>query len=166
MGDEIEFKIEEKSDQLKKQVMNLLHEYPDHFIHGLFESSAEEDFQKSIIACAHRDSLLVGCLMYSPINNEFNWLATKRHMGLNKQQIAKGLFETGYKTIPKGTAVHLFVNTEDASIPGTSSFSGKNFDPARDFYRSIGLEIKEENRIENKYGPGAHAYKVSWVPNS
>jgi hypothetical protein len=29
----------------------------------------------------------------------------------------------------------------------------------------MGLEIKEENRVENKYGEGAHAYRVAWIPN-
>ena len=30
---------------------------------------------------------------------------------------------------------------------------------------SVCLELKKENRVENKYGQGAHAYRVEWTPN-
>ena len=37
----VDFKVVEKSGKVKKDVMDLLHEYPNHFVPGLFEESAE-----------------------------------------------------------------------------------------------------------------------------
>lgn len=161
----VNFKIVEKSDKVKAEVMDLLHEYPDHFVHGLFEQYAENDFQDSDIVIAYDGSEAIGCLMFNRQTNEYNWLAVKKGISFSKSKIAKRLFESFYPTIEPGTEVHLFVNTEDAQISDRPDFSGKNFEPARNLYRSIGLEIKEENRVENKYGEGAHAYRVAWTPN-
>lgn len=159
------FKIIKNNNKAKTIVIELLHEYPNHFIQGLFEPAVEEDFQKSKISIAYLGEQPVGCLIFYPETNEFNWLAVKRGLRLSKTEIARGLFKNFYHIIEQGVKVHLFVNTEDAYIPGYPLFSGKNFEPARRFYKSMGLEIKEDNRIENKYGPGAHVYKVEWVPN-
>ena len=161
----INFEIVQKNDQVKKDVMDLLHQYPDHFVHGLFEQYAEQDFQDSDIVLAHDGNTAIGCLMFNRTTNEYNWLAIKRDIPFSKTEIAKRLFESFYPTIKPGTVVHLFVNTEDAKIPDRPNFSGKNFEPARKLYTSMGLGIKEENRIEDKYGPGAHAYRVEWIPN-
>ena len=162
---DINFKIVEKNDEIKGVVMELLHEYPDNFIHGFFEELAEKDFKGSDIMLAYDEDIPIGCLMFNRTTKEFNWLAVKRDIKIRKSEIAKRLFESFYPTIEPGTRVHMFPNTEDASFPGHPSFSGKNFEPARRLYRSMGLEMKEENRVENKYGPGAHAYKVEWIPN-
>lgn len=103
--------------------------------------------------------------MLNRVTNEFNWLAVKKDIAFSKIEIAKRLFESFYPTINQDTEVHFFVNTDDAKIPGEQKFSGKNFRAARSLYRSMGLEIKEENRVENKFGTGAHAYRVAWIPN-
>ncbi|MBP9760364.1 MAG: hypothetical protein KBD24_03275 [Candidatus Pacebacteria bacterium] len=159
------FNIVEKSDKVKAEVMGLLHEYPDHFVHGLFEQYAENDFQESDVVVAYDKDEAIGCLMFNRQTNEYTWLAVKKGIPFSKLAIAKKLFESFYSTIEQGAEVHFFVNTEDAVIPGKPNFSGKNFEPARRLCRSMGLEISEENRVENKYGAGAHAHRVAWVPN-
>ncbi len=165
VGD-IRFEImTEKNELLKSQVMDLLHEYPDQFVPGLFEPAAEQDFADSHIVIAHYGEIPVGCLMFNPTTKEYNWLAVKRGMNLPKREIARHLFESFYPSIEPGTEVYAFPNTEDAHIPEVPSFSGKSFDAARDLYRSMGWEMKEENIIQDHYGPGAHVYKVAWVPN-
>jgi hypothetical protein len=161
----VDFKIVEKSEKVRGEVMDLLHEYPQNFVHGLFEQYAEQDFAESDIIVAYDGNTPIGCLMFNRTTNEYNWLAVKKDVKFSKTEIAKRLFESFYPTIQSGTEVHFFVNTEDAQIPGQSDFSGKNFEPARKLYRSMGLELKEENRVENKYGQGAHAYRVEWTPN-
>lgn len=161
----IDFFIVEKNNKVKKEVMDLLHEYPQHFVHGLFEQYAENDYQDSDIVVAYNGNEAVGCLMFNRQTNEYNWLAVKKGIPFSKSEIAKRLFESFYPTIEPGTEVHLFVNTEDAQIPDNPNFSGKNFEPARSLYHSMGLEIKEENRVEDKYGEGGHAYRVAWIPN-
>ena len=162
----LEFKIAEKNEQTKTDIMNILHEYPEQFIHGVFEALVDADYATSDIIVAYDGERVVGCLMFDRASNEFNWLAVEKDVKVPKSEIAKKLFETVYSTLPQGTEVHLYVNTEDAHYPGYPDFSGKNFERARNFYRSsMGLEINEENREENKYGPGAHAYKVAWVPH-
>jgi|SRR3989338_2420440 len=163
--EEINFKIVEKNESIKKDVMDLLHEYPTHFIPGLFEESAEKDFENSDILVAYDGDMAIGCLMFNRTTKEYNWLAVKRDIKFQRSEIAKRLFESFYPTIEPGTTVVAFLNTEDASIPGQPSFSGQNFEPVRKLYRSMGLEMKEENRVENKYGSGAHVYKVEWIPN-
>jgi hypothetical protein len=163
--EQITFKIAEKNDTVKRDVMGLLHEYPRQFIHGLFESAAEKDFLDSDIMVAYDGSTAVGCLMFNRSTNEFNWLAVKNDAAVSKAAIAKRLFVSFYPTIVPGCEVHLFVNTEDALIAGYPDFSGKNFESARNLYRAMGLELKPENRVVDKYGSGSHAYNVSWVPN-
>lgn len=161
----VEFKIVEKNEKNKNDVLDLLHEYPQNFVHGLFEQYAEQDFVSSDIVVAYNENIPIGCLMFNKIINEYKWLAVKKGIKFSKTEIAKRLFESFYPIIKQGAKVHFFVNTEDAQIPGQADFSGKNFEPARKLYRSMGLEIKAENRVENKYGQGAHAYRVEWVPN-
>jgi hypothetical protein len=51
------------------------------------------------------------------------------------------------------------VNTEDSTYPGYPDL-GKDFEPARNLYRSMGLTFSRE---ENKFGEGTHAYRVSGV---
>ncbi|MBU0649121.1 hypothetical protein KJ969_03435 [Patescibacteria group bacterium] len=159
---EIHFEIAKKDEELKNKVMDLLHEYPEHFVHELFEEAAEKDFENSDIMVACQDDEIVGCLMFNRKINEFNWLAVSKKIKEPKTDIARRLFESFYPTIEQGTVVHFFVNTEDAYIPGNKSFSGKNFEAARKLYRSMGLELKKENIVKNKYGRGSHAYKVAW----
>lgn len=160
--EKVTFEIVEKDEETKEDIMNLLHQYPDQFVPGLFETSAEQDFENSDTMVARDDDKIAGCLMFDRQKNEFNWLAIDRTIKIPKSKVAKLLFESFYKKIPHGTSVHFFVNTKDASIPNQPSFSGRKFGAAMRLYRSMGLEIKEENRIENKFGPGAHAYKVEW----
>lgn len=155
--------IAEKNDNLKNAVMELLHQYPDHFVSGLFEEAAENDFDVSDIMVAKIDNQIIGCLMFNRKTNEFNWLAISKAIKGPKTEIAKQLFENFYPTIERGTAVRFFVNTEDASIPGQDSFSGKNFKPALKLYKSMGLEFDEKNIIKDYYGEGAHVYKVEWT---
>jgi len=161
----ISFKIVEKNDITKKEVFYLLHQYPNHFIQGLFEEVAEVDFFNSDVVVAYKEGQPVGCLMFDRKHNEFNWLAVSKEIKGSRSEIAKQLFETFYPSIQPGTEVHLYVNTEDATVEGHQDFSGSKFEAARRLYKSMGLEIKEENRIENKYGLGSHAYLVKWVPN-
>jgi hypothetical protein len=161
----IDFKIVEKNEKIKSDVMDLLHEYPQNFVHGLFEKYAEQDFQDSDVAIAYEGNRAIGCLMFNKETNEFNWLAVKKDLAFSKPEIAKCLFESFYPTINPGTEVHFFVNTENAQIPGQPNFHGKNFEPARKLYRSMGLEMKDENRVESKYGSGAYDYRVAWIPN-
>ena len=162
---EVNFTIVDKNEKVRTDIINLLHEYPENFVHGLFEQQAEQDFSDSEIVVAYDGETPIGCLMFNRKNNEYNWLTVKRSIKFSKAEIAKRLFESFYPAIEPGTEVHFFVNTEDAQIPGQTTFSGQNFEPARKLYRSMGLELKEENRVEDKYGPGAHAYKVAWTPN-
>lgn len=157
-----DFEIAEKNEKLKSEVFKLLHQYPDHFIPGLFEQAAEQDFEKSDIMVAIRNNQIVGCLMFDRQIKEFNWLAVSKEINDLRAKIAKKLFEKFYPTIEPGTSVHFFVNTEDAYIPGQETFSGKNFESARKLYLSMGLDMKEENIIRNYYGEGAHVYKVEW----
>jgi|GEM_PF-3532153 len=161
----IRFQIVEKNEKVKTEVMDLLHEYPDNFVHGLFEKTAEQDFTNSDIVVAYDGSVVIGCLMFNRATSEFTWLAVKKGIKISKGEIAKRLFESFYPTIKPGVEVHFFVNTEDAQIADHPNFSGQNFEPARRLYRSMGLEIKEENRVQDKFGTGAHAYEVKWVPN-
>ncbi len=161
----VDFRIVEKNEQVKKNLMDLLHEYPNHFIPGLFEKTAEKDFDASDVMLAYDGDTPVGCLMFNRSTKEFNWLAVTRDTKMRRSEIARSLFESFYPTIESGTKVVAFPNTEDASIPGQPTFSGQNFDAARKLYRSMGWDMSEENRVENKYGEGAHVYRVEWVPN-
>jgi hypothetical protein len=145
--------------------MDLLHEYPENFVQGLFEKHAEQDFLESDIVVAYDEDIPIGCLMFNRATSEYNWLAVKNDIKFSKAEIAKRLFESFYSTIEQGEEVHLFVNTEDAQILDKPEFSGANFEPARKLYRSMGLELKEGDRVENKYGAGSHAYRVGWIPN-
>ena len=163
-NDDVEYRIAQKNDVVKQQVMDLLHEYPNHFVHGLFEEHAERDFQEADTAVAYRAGEIVGCLMFNRQTNEYRWLAVTRSISGSKRVIAKRLFESFYPTLEPGTEVHLFVNTEDARIADAPQFSGEQFEPARKLYRSMGLELASKNRVENKYGDGAHAYRVAWIP--
>ena len=158
-------KIAEKNERLKTRVMELLHEWPDQFVHGLFEETAEKDFNESDIAIAIIGDEIVGCLMFNrKTTNEFNWLAVSKKIERgSKAPIAKQLFEKFFSTIESGTTVCFFPNTEDAFISEIESFSGKSFEPARRLYRSMGFELKEENIMLDHYGPGAYVYKVEWV---
>ena len=161
----VDFKVVEKSGKVKKDVMDLLHEYPNHFVPGLFEESAEKDFDDSDIMLAYDEDVPIGCLMFNRTTKEFNWLAVKRNTKIQRSEVAKRLFESFYPSIEPGTKVIAFPNTEDASIPDKPTFSGENFEPARRIYRSMGWEMNEENRVENKYGQGGHVYRVEWTPN-
>ncbi len=154
--------IAEKNDNLKKRVMELLHQYPDHFVPGLFEEVAEKDFDSSDIMVAKINNQVIGCLMFNRKTNQFNWLAISKTIKREKAEIAKQLFENFYPTIERGTFVHFFVNTEDASIPRQDSFSGKKFEPARRLYKSMGLILDDKNIIKDYYGKGAHVYRVEW----
>ena len=58
-----------------------------------------------------------------------------------------------------------YINTEDSYIPGYPSFSGTNFESARNLYRSLGLDMNDRNIIKDYYGEGAHVYRVEWTPN-
>ena len=161
----VDFKIVENSEKNKKVVMDLLHEYPNHFVPGLFEKSAEKDFEDSDIMIAYDGDTPIGCVMLHKVTREYNWMAVKRDTKIRRSEVARRLFESFYPTIPPGTKLTAFPNTEDAFIPGHPSFSGKNFEAARKIYREMGWEMKEENRVENKYGQGAHVYRVEWIPN-
>lgn len=158
----VTFKIAEKTEDLKQRVMALLHEYPNHFVPGLFEAAAEQDFGASDIMTAVQGDTIVGCLMFNRVTNEFNWLAVSKEIKGPKSGIAKQLFENFYPTIEPGTTVRMFPNTEDSFIPGVESFSGANFEAARNLYRSMGFELTEENIIRDHYGEGGHVYKVEW----
>lgn len=156
------FEIAEKNEKLKNEIIELLHQYPDHFVPGLFEEVAKQDFDNSDIMVAVRNNRIVGCLMFDRQTNEFNWLAVSKEIEDSKAEIAKKLFENFYPTVEPGTSVHFFVNTEDARIPEQETFSGKNFEPAIKLYRSMGFELNAENIINDYYGKGAHVYKVEW----
>jgi len=158
----VTYKIADKTKRSKDIVLKLLHEYPDHFLQGLFEPVAESDFLESIVVIAYDNEKPIGCLMYNPTSHEFSWLAVSKLVSVPKRTIAQGMFAILYEYVPNDTAVHLFVNTEDASIEGCPNFSGRNFEPARNLYKSMGFEFNE--RIDNKFGVGAHAYKVVWAP--
>jgi hypothetical protein len=162
---EIEYNYASKNESTKKQVIELLHQFPAHFVQGVFERQAENDYMKSDTVLARLNNEIIGCLMFDRTTNEFNWLAVSPVLKIKRTEIAKQLFNQIYTTLEPGTTVHLFVNTEDAYIPGNNSFSGKNFAAARKFYTSMGLELKPENIIKNYYGPGAHVYKVEWNIN-
>jgi hypothetical protein len=145
--------------------MSLLHEYPDQFVPGLFEESALKDFDESDIMFAYDDDLPIGCLMFNRETGEFNWLAVERITKFKRADVARRLFESFYPTIERGVKVIAFPNTPDATIPGHPSFSGKHFEAARKIYRDMGWEMTEENIVIDKYGPGAHTYRVEWIPN-
>lgn len=164
MGDPIRIEIAEKSGELRVAVMELLHQYPDRFVHGVFESHAEKDFAVSEIAVARSGDEVMGCLMFDRPASEYKWLAVRRGRQLPKAAIARRLFEVFYPTLAPGTTVRIFVNTEDSSVVGHPEFSGKNFESARNLYRSMGLEFREDCRINDYYGPGSHVYRVEWVP--
>lgn len=106
--EDVDFKIVEKNENVKKDVMDLLHEYPENFIHGLFEQLAEQDFAESDIVVAYDENTAIGCLMFNRATNEFNWLVVKRGIKFPKAEIAKCLFESFYLTIEPGTEVHFF----------------------------------------------------------
>jgi len=163
-AERIEFRTIEKNAENKKVVMELLHEYPEQFVHGSFEKFAEQDFGESDTMIAYDGNVPVGCLMFNKETSEFSWLAVTKNTNVRRREIGKKLFESFYPSIAPGTKVHLFINTEDAFIPGHPEFSGQNFSSARDMYKSMGLEMKEENRVENKYGEGCHVYRVTWIP--
>jgi len=75
---EISYKIADKANKSKEVVLKLLHEYPDHFLQGLFEPVAEKDFDESITSIAYDNDCPIGCLMYNPISHEFSWLAVSK----------------------------------------------------------------------------------------
>lgn len=59
---EVRFEIAPKSEELKKEVMDLLHEYPENFVPGLFEQVAEQDFAGSDVVVAYDGTLPWGAL--------------------------------------------------------------------------------------------------------
>jgi len=158
------FKKVEKNEKTEKEVMDLLHEYPAQFIHGVFEGYAENDFKNSSVFIAYDADIAIGCLMYISETKECNWLAVKKDTVFPRREIARQLFESVYETIPPGEEIYFYVNTEDSSMPGYDKL-GESFETARKIYKSWGWEMKEENRINDYYGPGAHVYKVTWIPN-
>ncbi len=164
MSENVRFEIVENNEKSLQVVMGLLHEYPNHFVQGLFEAVAVEDFWKSDIMIAFDGEQPIGCIMLDAKTKEFNWLAVTRSTIRKRAVIARQLFESFCSFFPPGTEYVFCVNTEDATVPGHPHFSGANFDPARTLYRAMGLVMNQENRREDWYGPGAHVYQVRWVP--
>ncbi len=142
-------------------IFALLHEYPDNFLHGLFEDDAERDYKDSLIAVAKQKNTIIGCVMYNPITSEFTWLAVSSQLKIGKSDIAKKLFESVFKTLSNGSTFYWYVNTEDSVYPGYPKL-GSFFEPARRLYKAMGMKFTRE---ENKLGLGTHVYKVEGVIN-
>jgi len=142
-------------------IFALLHEYPDNFLHGLFEKDAERDYKDSLITVAKQGGAIIGCVMYNPITTEFTWLAVSPQLKIGKSEIAEKLFNSVFKTLPEGSSFYWYVNTEDSVYPGYPKL-GSFFEPARRLYKAMGMKF---TRKENKLGLGTHMYKVEGVFN-
>lgn len=146
-------------EKVHDEIFDLLHEYPQNFLHGHFETWADEDYKESEIMTAQYAGKIIGCLFYNKITHEFNWLAVSSKIPKGKREIAKKLFEHIFETLSEGTSFFWYVNTEDSVYDGYPEL-GKYFEPARALYKSMGLTF---TRVENKFGKGAHAYRVEGI---
>lgn len=160
----INFKIVDKNGVIKKEVFDLLHQYPGNFVPGLFEKHAELDFEQSDVCIAYDKDRPIGCLMLNRSNNEFLWLAVEKDITQKRSDVAKNLFYTFVNNSKPSIEFILNIPTEDSQISEYPSFSGMNFEKARKMYREMGLEMNSGNRIENFYAQGAHVYHVKWKP--
>ena len=148
----------EKKEIIKTKVLAILGEYPNNFFTGFFEELVASDFEVSDIAVAKIGQETVGCIFHKSETHEFDWLAIKREINVDKKQIAKNLFQTVFDTIPPGTPYFWYVNTEDAVFKGKPV--GQYFEPARRLYRDMGLTF---TKMPNKFGDGNHAYKIEGI---
>lgn len=146
------------ADKTKDQdeVFQLLHTYPENFLHGLFEEDAKKDWDFSNIVIAKSGDKISGCLFFNPVTNEFTWLAVSPDIKEGKAKIARKLFETVFTTLQPGSEYFWYVNTEDSTYEGYPKL-GEYFEPARRLYKKMGVTFTRE---ENKFGKGAHAYRV------
>jgi hypothetical protein len=149
---------ENNKDKYHDAIYMLLGEYPDNFFPGEFESLAEEDFKNGVIAVAMDANVPIGCLFLNPGNLECNWLAISKSVSARKSEVAKKLFETVFRSVPAGSKVFWYINTEDAVFEGKPV--GVHFEPARRLYTSMGAKF---TKVDDKFGKGNHAYLVEMV---
>jgi hypothetical protein len=101
------------------------------------------------------DGIPVGCLFFDTHTKECNWLAVSKTYEGNKSEVATKLFDTICASVPSGSKVFWYVNTEDAVWNGKPV--GDHYEPARRLYERMGATF---SRVEDKFGEGNHAYLV------
>lgn len=152
------FLSEDEKVQYKEATLALLGEYPDNFFTGLFEQAASQDFDKNKVVLSFNGNTPTGCLFYNPNTNECDFLAITKKILLDKSEVAKKLFQTIFDSVPKGTKVFWYINSEDAVFEGRPV--GQNFARGRKLYTEMGATF---TKIENKFGEGNHAYLVEVI---
>lgn len=155
---ETRFLVDGEKAKYQEAALNLLGEYPDNFFTDLFEESAGRDFETHKIAMSFSEDIPVGCLFLNPDTNECDWLAVTKKIKLDKSEVAKKLFQTVFDSVPKGTRVFWYINTEDAVFEGKPV--GQYFERGRKLYVDMGATFTE---VKNKFGEGNHAYLIEVV---
>ena len=102
--------------------------------------------------------LPIGCLFFDSVTHECDWLAISKAVSGSKKEVAKKLFQTIFESVPSGTKVFWYINTEDAVFEGKPV--GENFERGRSLYKEMGTIF---TRVENKLGDGNHAYLVEYT---
>jgi hypothetical protein len=148
----------DEKTRYKEQVIGILREYPGNFFTGIFEEYAERDYDTKEVAVATNGDTVVGCLFFDASSHECDWLAISKKIPGSKKEIAKKLFQTVFDSVPKGTRVFWYINTEDAIFEGKSV--GEDFERGRALYKEMGTLF---TRVENKFGEGNHAYLVEYT---
>ena len=152
---EARFLAEEEKMQYKEAALSLLGEYPDNFFTGLFEQVASQDFDKSKVVMSFHGDIPTGCLFFNSDTNECDFLAITKKISLDKSEVAKKLFQAIFDSVPKGTCVFWYINSEDAVFEGRPV--GQNFERGRKLYTEMGATF---TKAENKFGEGNHAYLI------
>lgn len=156
---EYKFLDEKEKEQYRDAVLGILQEYPDNFFTGLFEKVALADYEQNQIAVSfNEEGLPVGCVFFNPETNECDWLAVSKRVEGSKAEVAKKLFQIIFDTVPKGTKIFWYINTEDAEFEGKPV--GAYFERGRKLYADMGAKF---TRVENKLGLGNHAYLVEII---
>ena len=139
----------------REDVFNLLAEYPENFFTGHFEALAKDAYNESEVVVAIEQNKPVGCLFFNRETGECDWLAVSKSVTGRKSDVAKKMFQSIFDTVPNGTKVFWYINTEDAVFEGRNV--GTAFEPGRRLYREMGASF---TRIANKFGEGNHAYLI------
>jgi hypothetical protein len=147
----------DESEKLKYQeeIMELLHQYPENFFLGKFEHLVNQDLVSNRVVLGKQGEEVIGCLFFNDSSRECNWLAVSKNYLGNKGELAKKMFQTVFDSVPSGSVVFWYVNTEDSVYEGENI--GKYYSPARKLYSDLGARF---TRVENKFGEGNHSYLV------
>jgi len=154
-GMSIEYQFVEKTPENISELFELLAQYPDQFIPGIYEDLVQKDLEESDIFMATEDNKPIAVVLFNRSSGELGWLSVDKQSKHSKSEIVKKIFSNVTSGLERGTKVFFYVNTED-------SFIGKRFKAARKLYKEMGFDLNNSPIIKDHYGKGAHVYKVEF----